>query len=288
MDLAERIVERENKFLAEVLELTEAGKPIYIYGAGFGGRQVCSRLQTRHVLIEGMVEDAGCREHECDASCLEDVLDQAKDKVCLIVAFRGFSADKLAPYRGKIDRVIDRDCWAGNYAVDSSYVTYEWVEEHMDRLQGVYEKLCDEKSKETFAAYLNQKISMDFKYLKKTKSRNQYFEDDIVKLSDHEVFADCGAYDGDSAAAFIAALGRNGRTSYDEIISFEPDFENYKKLCQRNFRNHRCICKGVSDTPGSVTFSMNGTLGMILDAENAGNAVIELDTLDHVLGGGGD
>ncbi len=297
MDFLGHIVEKENKFLAEVKRLEEEGNPIYIYGSAAGGKQVANRLLREGINYEGMVEDSKYWKESSGAQRLEDVLEQAEGNVSLVIAFKGFQGKKQIPYSEKISHIVDWDCWAGNHEVEGTYITYGWVVKNESRLQGVCQRLADEKSKETFVAYLNQKISFDYKYLKRTKSCCQYFEEDIVKLSGHEVFVDCGAYDGDSAAAFTEALDRQGIGTYDAIISFEPDEGNFKKLCGRGLENHTCICKGISDTVQDVYFSEAGTSGRVIDkpvdaaqatgqinAEGSKTA-IGLETIDHVLQG---
>lgn len=219
--------------------------------------------------------------------CLEEILDQAQAKVNLIIAFRGFSAaQNILCCHDKINRIVDKDCWAGNTEVDLSYITYDWVIENYDKLERVYRQLTDKKSQEVFTAYINQKISMEWGYLSRTKSNFQYFEEEIIKLSEHEVFVDCGAYDGDSALVFMEALKRQGVMFYDAILSFEPDYNAYERLCKLGLKNHYCIQGGVADRVSKAEFLEDETAGRIvvrdgtsLDKENE----VCLETIDHVL-----
>ncbi len=164
MDFLGHIVEKENKFLAEVKRLEEEGNPIYIYGSAAGGKQVANRLLREGINYEGMVEDSKYWKESSGAQRLEDVLEQAEGNVSLVIAFKGFQGKKQIPYSEKISHIVDWDCWAGNHEVEGTYITYGWVVKNESRLQGVCQRLADEKSKETFVAYLNQKISFDYKY----------------------------------------------------------------------------------------------------------------------------
>lgn len=56
----------------------------------------------------------------------------------------------------------------------------------------------------------------------------QYFDSDIVKLSDHEVFIDAGAYDGETTVNFARFCERQEK-SYSKIICFEPSEEMVEK-----------------------------------------------------------
>jgi FkbM family methyltransferase len=53
-----------------------------------------------------------------------------------------------------------------------------------------------------------------------------YFPSDLVALRSHEVFIDCGAYDGDSLASFVEAT----TGLFDKALCFEPDQDAYRRL----------------------------------------------------------
>lgn len=287
MELLSLIVEKTNSFLRELQEISYGGNPIYIFGAGCGGEQVANQLVMAGIKYDGMVVDREYWNNEDNVLCLDEVLGQTERPINLIIGFRGFLKEKELPYRNRINYILDKDCWAGNKQVDSTYLTYEWVEENCEKLECIYKKLSDEKSKKVFVAFLNQKISMNWGYLNKTKSDHQYFEESLVKFSEHEVFVDCGAYDGDTALAFIEALDRQGISSYDAIYSFEPDADNYEKLIEKGLKNHHCIQKGLTDVQGNAKFSKAGTSGRIIDGENTSEDqnAISLETIDNALAG---
>lgn len=196
---------------------------------------------------------------------------------------RGYHEGTLEPYKSKINQIVVRDCFAGIRTIgDSGFMTCDWVLEHKEQLQNTFDMLQDELSRESMAAYINQKISADYKYLAEVKREHQYFEDGLVELSSGERFLDCGAFDGDSAAAFVDALRQRGIESYEEIISFEPDVANCEKMKCRNLGRHTCVCKGVSDHPGTVFFKADGTSGHV---QEDGDERIELESIDHYLNG---
>lgn len=284
MDFLDGIVEKENKFLMEVSECDKRGIPIYIWGSiNGGGGQAAKCLQNSGIRFDGFVVSSNFFKKDSTEFCLETLLETIEEKVCIIIAFRGYDKSMLIPYRDKLDSIINRDCFAGIRSVkDNGYFSYEWVFENRDKLQGTYNALQDELSKITFIAYINQKISADYKYMIQVKQEIQYFPDDLMQFSSNEVFIDCGAYDGDSAVSFIQALKRRGIDTYKKIISFEPDKKSYKKLCDRKLKNHICICKGVSDNVGTGRFMSDGTSGNF--CENGG-ADIEIDCIDNIMQG---
>lgn len=213
-------------------------------------------------------------------------MSQSQSKVNLVITFRGFLGQKNICCQDKINRIVDKDCWAENTEVDLSYITYDWVIENREKLECIYRQLRDEKSREVFAAYINQKNSMNWGYMSRTKSKYQYFEEDIIKLSEHEVFVDCGAYDGDTALAFKEALKRQGVMSYDAIFSFEPDYGTFEKLCKVGLKNHYCIQSAVSDMSGKASFMENETAGRIVEGDSTSadkEKEVRLETIDQVM-----
>lgn len=73
-----------------------------------------------------------------------------------------------------------------------------------------------------------------------------YF-DNFVKLTEAEVFVDCGAYNGDSIKAFLKKT-----ISYKKIIAFEPDDRNYndlQKYCaeKKSVEIYNCILGANED-----------------------------------------
>lgn len=95
-------------------------------------------------------------------------------------------------------------------------------------------------------------------YLKSGDWRNncsQYF--DLFSPHEHEVFVDCGCFNGSTAFRFAAWCGVMG---YDKIWSFEPDKESYEKC--KNVLAHLGKCEvlpyGISDKKGTVSFLSNG------------------------------
>lgn len=282
MRFLEKLSERENAFLNRVRQL-EGILPLYIWGAGMGGSQVSQLLRNEGISFDGMVVNKKYYQGQEHVLCLEDLLDTV-EKINVIIAFKGYEEKLLDRYVNKIENVLDYDCWAGIQGEgQSNYIPYSWLLEHESELQGIYDLLQDEYSRKCFIAFINQKVSMKFGYLSQVKTPYQYFDEDLVKFTDTEIFVDCGAYDGDSAQAFIQALKRRGITTYREIISFEPDLENFQKMTELNIERHRCILKGVSDKEGVLFFSPNDTSGKVVESSDI---KIEVDTIDHVVGDG--
>ena len=277
MDILNNIIEKENKFLRMLDVCAYNRKPTFILGNGEGADNTQKR--SSGFAYAGRLVNKKYYDINSSAFCFEDYLDACKDKINLVVACRNPDLQLLKRYSSKIQELLIFDCFSGNYSVDPDLMTYDYILSHIDDLQCIYSELDDDYSKECLVAYINQKISFDFKYLSSVKTSPQYFES-FVPLCNDEVFVDCGAYDGDSALSFISELNNRGIERYSKIISFEPDPVNYKKLLDKGIQKHECFNFGVLNKKGIINFEILGTSSGI---NEKGNCSIELVTLDEVI-----
>lgn len=279
MKFIDTIVEHDNRLILELANCKKNGYETYILGDGEIADNI-EKIINDFEFAGRLVNKVRYNEKKDRVYCLEDFLDDAHEKINIIVGYNGFKKESLAKWSDKIAILIDKDPFFALYHCDPKPITYSFVKEHEKEIEQIYYELEDEKSRETLSAYLNQKISSDYKYLKELKSYPQYYESDVISLTDNETFVDCGAYDGDSAESFINELTKRGIEKYRKIISFEPDPVNFKKLEERHFPNHTCINKGTSDKNDSIQFSVSGTNS---GSSTEGNINIMVDTLDKMI-----
>jgi FkbM family methyltransferase len=91
---------------------------------------------------------------------------------------------------------------------------------------------------------------------------DQYFSESVIKLCHDEVFVDCGAYRGDTLAAFLMSSKNN----FSEYYAFEPDFSNFTELVSYAngiapaFRRRiRLVNAAVARMPGWLSFECSGS-----------------------------
>ena len=166
---------------------------------------------------------------------------------------------------------------------DLEIISRTFVEENSVFLEDFYENLQDQKSKDSFTAYLLSKVRQDMKYLPPVFEKIQYFPQGIFELTDKESYFDCGAFTGDTIAAFLQATGG----LYRHIWAVEPDRSNYKRLVQyiadEKLSNIDVVNKGLYSYTGKLPFQETGSmLSMITnDSDNC----IETDTIDNIATG---
>jgi FkbM family methyltransferase len=106
----------------------------------------------------------------------------------------------------------------------------------MDDFIWLYQRLNDCASRTILTNVLYYWITFDNQYLTNScESRyQQYFDHDIIKINQNDVFVDIGAYNGDTLLTFL-----DNYKEYKKIICYELDPNNYKELAEtsKNFPN---------------------------------------------------
>jgi FkbM family methyltransferase len=111
-----------------------------------------------------------------------------------------------------------------------------------------------------------------------------YFSDDLLKLTEDEVFVDCGAYDGDTLRSFLHRCSN----SFRKIVALEPDAANFQRLrdfvstlpkdVQERIQLEQAAVGARRDT---LRFDAMGTVGSQVNA--AGPCEVQCVPLDEVL-----
>lgn len=133
----------------------------------------------------------------------------------------------------------------------------DFFEANWERVEKVKSILCDEKSRRIYEGIIRFNMTGDRKY-HPGSDRNQYFPADVVRLSDEEVFVDCGGYTADTTQDFIRRVG-----GYRRIVLFEPD-PLLEKQIKQNISGYNAIVyiqKGVYSKTGKLLFSSDGSSG---------------------------
>lgn len=150
---------------------------------------------------------------------------------------------------------------------------------HEQEYRWLYSKLVDEDSRQTLLCILLYKVTLDRAFLTDCTrhTADQYFDPDIMRFSDNEIIADCGAYTGDSALLYYR-LFKKCRKYY----LFEPDTANMQ-FAQRtlvgleNIAFCQCATGSASKTNG---FSPNAAGGNV---NSGGDILVSVKTLDEAV-----
>ncbi len=156
---------------------------------------------------------------------------------------------------------------------------YNYLRQQSEALESLYESLGDYRSKQTLKTILQHWLTFtpDIRKSGIESTFKHYFDLDIMRCTEDEVFVDCGAYNGDTVLDFIEQYG--GR--YKSIYSYELTPSMFKQA-QEKLNEHKNIFlrnKGVSDRNGKMSFDDTVDAGNRL-VSNGGTAIAEVVKID--------
>ena len=112
--------------------------------------------------------------------------------------------------------------------------------------------------------------------------RKDYFDEEIFKPYDNEIFIDGGSFDGDSILSFIKWCDKK----YSKIYAIEPDSLNQNKLkktiSEHNLHNIKIIKEGLWNCSSKLKFNQQGHGASSIN--NEGNVFIKTNSIDNIIG----
>lgn len=151
-----------------------------------------------------------------------------------------------------------------------------------DRIWEGFNLCSDQSSRDEFVAQMRWRLRADFEGLTEPLS-DQYFQPDLVKLSDEAVFVDAGAFDGDTLARFVSYTCGKFSAAY----LFEPDSENRSSIQERlnsmpaDIRNRvQIFSAAVAEAEYDIPFQ--GGLGAS-SSPGAGSELVRCVRMDEAL-----
>ena len=195
---------------------------------------------------------------------------------------RDLGCERIVPYPAFYWEFASRFTWAPGIELPHRIV------ERAEEVRAGYDCLSDGSSRKEFAAQIAWRSSLDDSVLPPPDDPAEiYFPRDLMRLSEDEVLADCGAFDGDSLRLFRART--SGAFRY--IYAFEPDAANrlaldhyLSSLPARERERISVMPFAVGDRDGSVLFSASGNAGSRI-SEGGSTESIECRRLDTALHG---
>lgn len=97
-----------------------------------------------------------------------------------------------------------------------------------DSIDKAWSLFNDPISRNEYLAQIHWRLNPEFNQIPAQAEHEIYFPPDLFTLNDNEVFVDCGAYTGDTIRSFL----QQTKGQFKELLAFEPDSINYKKLVE--------------------------------------------------------
>lgn len=170
----------------------------------------------------------------------------------------------------------------GNY--DKTPLSY--IVENVAEFNAVYQLWEDEKSCDNYLAFLKVRVSGNIQYiLGINETECTFFNNDVYKIKDNEVFLDVGAYDGDTIRMFLEENGGK----YKRIYAVEPDNKSRNRLWtyieEARLRDIWVTEKGAWSKNGTLVFADgNGRLSSVVEEDIfVEGKVVNVKPLDNLF-----
>lgn len=287
MSFLDLIVEKNNHFLHSIKKMQNNGYPLVLIGAGCLAQMTWDFLKGQQVEVDYIAVNqawlnAGDTFNGRNLSALEQLANQGKP-LNYIYAIQYVPEDLTNLLASTTaEKLIFDPSFIGVNTTEM--ITLAFCQQHEAAFEEFYQSLADERSQQTLIAFINQRICAQTRYYKNVFEPTHYFPSDIIRLKDNEVFVDCGAYNGDSIAAFHSALSSQQVGLPKKIFAFEPDSTNFTALQKSTQDTGYCVClqEGVWSSESTLRFSAGKALSSKV-SENEGDEIIHLTTIDEVV-----
>jgi FkbM family methyltransferase len=143
----------------------------------------------------------------------------------------------------------------------------------------VSSSLADARSASTLTALMLYRLTADYAHMSQfTVCFDQQYFDPVIRLSNAEVFVDCGGFDGDTALQFRSRIA-----DYKRIYLFEPSPANLTKASARlsDLERLSLVPLGVSDAAGTLSFDPSAGSASAVNA--AGSMTIDVVPIDDYI-----
>ena len=256
-------------------KLKNLNAPIVLYGTGDGADRLIDDLNRLGVTVSGVfASDGFVRKRTFRGFEVEsfDSLLQRFPNMTVLICFGSERAD----VRENIKKISSRaPLYFPEYPVCGDNIfNSEFAKLHRSELEFVRSHLADELSVKTFDGIVNFRLTGELDCLFGCESDSE----PLFASARDVVFADFGAYNGDTVTEFV---GRN--PNYSRIVAVEPDARNYRKLCENtaNLSNIECINAAVGSTDGEISVAAKKGRGTHAAAD--GTRIVACVTADTLL-----
>lgn len=257
--------------------LKSTDKKIVLYGIGNGADKIIKVLEDYGIEFHGVfATDGFVRDkifHDFKLSTYTALKEQFSDMVVLLC----FGSAREEVFLNVQKIMSENEFFAPDVPVyGDNLFNMEFAKANKKKLERVYNLLADDLSKKTFECVVKFKLTGDVRYIFECEADENEPYDSFLKLSDKEIFADFGAYRGDTVEDFLSRVN-----SYDKIYAVEPDMKTFKKLTAAlgNKENIILVNACVSSFDGVTEFSMSGSRGSTASKGQDTVEAISMDTL---------
>lgn len=267
------------KEIRMVKEQMSAGKKIVIFGAGNCGHAVWRSLSDEGIKVEAFCDNRLAGTTDAEASLpIIGVMQMADDKKKYFIPV---SVADRPVYETIHHQLIQTGFQDSQCLFMKDYIEKipaGFLTKYREQYHKVFDMLEDDFSRKVYIERIKRVCALSDISDVTQPEKDQYF-DEIVGLTEQEVFIDCGAYTGDTAAEFIRRT--DGR--YRQIYMFEAEESKYGQIrgslegCQ-----YRLYPFGVWSENTKLRFDAGGGSASKVSAADTGGTEIDVVALDCI------
>jgi FkbM family methyltransferase len=286
------------RLLAEIVDhVWPETTTVLIYGAGHTGHLVAQCLSAQGIKVEAFLDHRAAAGQVIDGIPVlraEEAGGFAHIPV-LVAVFNPLRSSRFSDIANYLNSVGFKSvCSLEQFylAHPHFFPNIYWLTDrtfykgHWTDVMAVDELWADVRSRELYRALIEHRTTGRTDCLPEPDALElQYVPDDVPLRRQEHNFIDIGAFDGDTLEAL-----RGKKWSLKRVLAFEPDMNNFKKLCERVNNNGPyaeeviLIPAGVGDQCMTLGFSGDASSGSkVVDIANSGFhiPVVALDAAVH-------
>ena len=290
-------------------EIKNSAKPVVLYGTGDAAEKILKELDARSIRVSGVFASDGFVRDRQFAGFKVMGYRTAKETFGDMTVVLCFGSHRPEVLENIVRISREQDLYVPDLPVaGEGFFDKAFYEAHKDRLDAVRKRLADDRSRLVFDKVIEYKLSGRIDPLLECSTP----EEDNWRLFLSEgtsaaLFADLGAYTGDTAGLFRKIRG-NGS---DLIVAFEPEPRNFRKLSEAPscLENAELVNAAAWDCDGTAFFEKgrgrgthsgsasaqtgtdaaakkrSGTDSALTETEHPKTVKTQLRSLDSVLAG---
>jgi FkbM family methyltransferase len=262
-------------------ELKAAELPVFVYGMGNGAAKILDVMDKKGITAAGFfASDEFVRGHSFRGHLVHK-LSEIEDKIPqfnIVCAFGTNRPEVLSRISeiSKRHKLFAPDVpVCGENLFDRGF--YETNAEEIAFAESLF---ADEKSKRLYENIINFKLSGNPAYLDSDSDSLADIFKEAVSGIQNPVYADLGAYDGDTVRLFAENF------AYEKIYAFEPHPKNFRKLCEKTvaLKNIETINAAAWSEKTQIAFSNTDNRNNNAFSGGNGGLAINAVRADDIIG----
>ena len=194
---------KEKQDVWQILQLTD--KPVVLYGMGNGADQIIDLCDRMQIKVAGIFASDEFVRGQVFRGHMVETYTAVKDRLgdfLIVIAFASESPAVLNRFQ-ELSTMHETVAPHLPLFPGDETVSFDWLQQHQQELQQVYDNLADDCSRYVLAAALKYKLSGKLHYLWQSETERLKDLQSIFSWSEEETYADLGAYNGDTLRAFL-------------------------------------------------------------------------------------